>query len=137
MCRFVSRIFGLHPMQGTDKPTIYLFSIVRDILASDDSEKESDHLPGSVLVFGRHRPFKVPRVAVQIVDSHRRRSWLAKPLLFLLVKRNYKLCQILWPTLTKLLYSRTRFKETWDFGPMPSENAVAEDTIADTSTAMN
>jgi hypothetical protein len=124
----------------TVKPHRQLFTLIRDILHCNNSDSSEEHLPGpyyslTQVVEHKYRQFLGVQRSDIDLDNHRRRSWFAEPLFYLLARRNYKVwCQQLWPSLTRFLHDRTRLQSAADFGPASSATAHAEDKLLDTST---
>jgi hypothetical protein len=136
----LAEFWALSNIQGTIEPHRRLFSLVNDILHCNGSDSvELQHLPGPYyslrqVVEHKYKDFLGVQRSEIDLDNHRRRSWFAEPLFLLLVRRNYKSsCQLIWPSLTTFLHSRTRLQSDADFGPSASSTAIAEDKLLDTN----
>lgn len=139
----LAEFWALSNIQGTTEPHRRLFALTRSILDCNGSDFPQLHLPGpyyslSQAVVYKYKAFLgVERSDIDF-DDHRRRSWFAEALFFLLVRRNYKsLCQLLWPSLTRFLHDRTRLQSPVDFGPALATNAISEEKVLDTSVQKN
>ena len=136
----LAEFWALSNIQGTMDPHRRLFGLIRDVLHCNDSDSAEEQLPGpyyslrQVVEYKYKQFLGVQRSEIDL-DNHRRRSWFAEPLFYMLARRNYKAwCKQLWPPLTKFIHNRTRLQNAVDFGPASSATAVAEDKLLDTST---
>ncbi|WP_316179997.1 MULTISPECIES: hypothetical protein [unclassified Bradyrhizobium] len=136
----LAEFWAMSNIQGTIEPHRRLFALVNGILQCNRAENPLENLPGPYYSLGqvvehKYGPFLGVLRSEIDMDSHRKRSWFAEPLFFMLARRNYKSwCQLLWPELTRFLHCRTRLKKAEDFVASRSETAVTEDTLIDVSS---
>lgn len=107
-----------------------LISTVRALISANGNKVRDFHIPSPFyglvdVVRWRNRILLGVRDSVIEEDNFYRVSWFARPLFYLLVRRNWKLtCKAIWPDLTRFTHKSSLLKDKKEFSNWRAKSAV-------------